>query len=154
MNELHTGSLPVSAVCSYAITYQHKWTLACFHTVPPFLEFMDISELLILARAGHKLGERSSIASEVVLIHAIKAYGCGGTDPLIHKFRTMWQYEASLTSESLHPREKFLVPIEYEEAGWAPKPVWIFRRKEFLTRSENWTRMSLTSSPMPSHYID
>jgi len=50
MNELYTGCIPVRASDSYAIMYQHQLNLAWFYTVPPFLVFMDTTELLTLRR--------------------------------------------------------------------------------------------------------
>jgi len=72
----------------------------------------------------------TGVEGKFVLVRAMEAYrGSRSTAPFIPNLgnRRMWVVNA--TPRPLCRPERNPVPIEYE-AGWAPKPVWAFRRAE------------------------
>jgi hypothetical protein len=70
------------------------------------------------------------VQSKAFLVQALNAYrGSRGITPLILSLGTRWMSVVNITPRPLYPQERTLLQIEYE-AGWAPEPVWTFRRGE------------------------
>jgi hypothetical protein len=79
-------------------------------------------------------------------LNAMQAYGGRrGPAPLILNLSTSW-------SRQLYHEERKPVPSELE-AGWAPKQVWTFWRRE-KSFALNGTRTPLPSSTYPTQCID
>jgi hypothetical protein len=67
---------------------------------------------------------------KVAPVHAIKAHGGGSGDlvPLILNVGARWRWLVNFTPRPLCPRERILVPIEYEVMN-VPDSVWMLLEK-------------------------